>query len=156
MGKSKAEITDNLWFLTHHRIPIFGFYLQQVDEALTVKSRKNLPLCFWQEKRKRGYFKICQITLFFFKISPLRLNYLARVQSARINQSLIGLEKAKNPILGAFSFPYKRKHIPNTAQCRHCVPRKRAKRPRSVCEVHSSWVQVHSKRKKVRKKKKIS
>ena len=95
VGESKAEITDYLWLLTSENPHIFWSYLQEVDEALPVKSREKSP-CASGRKRGRGAILIyARSPCLSLKISPLRWNYLARVQSVRFNQSLIDMEKAK-------------------------------------------------------------
>ena len=53
VGKSKAEITDYLLFLTSQNPHIFGSYLQELDEALTVKNRGK-PVCASGKRRGKG------------------------------------------------------------------------------------------------------
>lgn len=77
MEKTKTEIKDYLCFSTLGTPHIFVPYLQEVDQVLTVKNREKSP-CGWQEERKRSHFEIHQSTLFVFKRSALRWNYLAR------------------------------------------------------------------------------
>ena len=72
MGKSKAEITDYLLFLTSQNPHIFGSYLQEVDEALTVKNRGKPTYASGKRRGKGAILKYARSHLFVFKISPLR------------------------------------------------------------------------------------
>lgn len=70
VGKSKAEITDYLLFLTSQNPHIFGSYLQEVDEALTVKNRGKLACASGKRRGKGAILKYARSHCLSLKYLP--------------------------------------------------------------------------------------